>query len=296
MNIKENDKMVSVHFDSIIELMDFEPENRNNKYEFDNYINGKSRRIFGAEWLGVGATNYKEVIEKAMLGDQDIYNRALKMMSILNSGKVIPVSQHIKKVKRRKIRSDMGDELDIHKVYQGNLAQAWSKTERIEVDAKHHLVTLFLNINGNSGVKVSETIWRCALILKLANEIQQAGKSLKIIVGGMVTRALIGSSKLLTTSITVKKYNETLSPERLAAMTNIGFYRTFGFAAKHCQNLRVEDGGGRSSTIYENNMPIHLQEEVDKGHTKPVFLEGIRSQSSMINELERAFKQMKNFQ
>jgi len=294
MIIKENSEMISVHFDSMVDLMQFKPEVEKNKQIFDGYINGKSRRHYRDAWLGKVTTS-KEIVNMALLGDKETYKVALGRMEKFNSDRVSSASQHVQKIKRIKTRSDMGDELDIHKVYQGNLSHAWSKTKRIEVDVKHHLVTIFLNINGNGMVKVADTIWRCALILKLVKEIQLAGKSVKIVVGGMVCNAMIQSSKKLTTSITVKKYNETLSPERLAAMTNIGFYRVFGFAAKECQHNNVYSSGGQPLRINNSKMTIHLQEEVDKGHTKPIFLDRILNEHDAIRELKNAFQQMKSF-
>jgi len=296
MIIKENKEMVSVHFESMLELMGFKPEAAQNRINFNRLINNKKsvQNGIGKGWIGK-SEYYKDIVSMALLGDQDSYKISLKRMSELKSGTVSTKLQTIQKSKRIKTKSDMGDELDIHKVYQGNLSQAWSKTKRLEVDVKHHLVTIFLNINGSWKIKVSDTIWRCALILKLVKEIQLAGKSVKIVVGGVVCHGMEGSDKLLSTSITVKKYNEKLTPERLAAMTNIGFYRTFGFAAKECQNRVVDSSGGGSREITRDSMPIHLQEEVEKGHTKPVFLSGITTKYEAMNELSRAFEQMKSF-
>lgn len=288
--ISENENMVSIHFDSIIELMDANPESNFNRNRFNNIMNLKSD---GQRWDN--GKSSKETINLALFGDSEIYQKSLPMMEKLDSYTGKTELQRVQKVKRIKFKSDTGDELDIHKIYQGNASQAWSKTKRIEIDSKHHLVTLFLNINGSAGTKFNDTIWRCAVITKLTNELQRAGKSVKVIVGGIVTRAMRGSRKNLSISINVKKYNETLSPERLAAMSNIGFYRVFGFAAKEFQDKIINGNGGQSITACNSMMPIELKKEVEQGHTKSIFISGVTSEHEARQELKFVFNQMQNF-
>lgn len=294
MIIKENDNMVSVHFDDMISLMDFVPGNSINKKQFDVFINDrKTQHGEGSDWAG--DTHYYQIVEKALLGDSRAYEIAVSRMKTLGTGKISSESQSIRAVRRRKIKGSTGDEVDIHKVYQGILDKAWTRTVKEEIDAKHHLVTLFLMIGGNSEVKFMDTIWRCSVLLKLVEEIQRAGKSVQVIVGACLSSAMKENRKLLTVSINVKKYNESLTPERLAAMSNIGFYRTFGFAAKRCQQSTIAVSDGYPKPIGPDNMPIHLSEEVDKGFTKPVFLSGVENKHSAEAEIKNAYRQMASF-
>lgn len=290
MIVKENNEMVSVHFESILELMDFVPPAENAR-SFNSYINSNDENDQQRGFLGT-TESYKEMIKRALVGDSGAYKIAKQREEQLSIGTTKTSLQTIKKVKRKRIKSGIGDELDINKVYQGNSDTAWSKMIRIESDVKHHLVTIFVSIGGSWKLKVNDTIWRCAAILKLNNELQAAGKSVKIIVGHGYSEVMRGTRKRLTTSITVKKYNETLSPERLAAMTNIGFHRVFGFASQDCQEKQVISHRGIPHNVSEGFMPIHLEEEIKAGHTKPIFLSGITSSYGAEQELLNASQQM----
>ena len=70
MVIKENKEMVSVHFESILDLMDFQPETSTNKYEFDWYMSGGSNRHHDKKWLGRHVSTHKEIINMALLEDK----------------------------------------------------------------------------------------------------------------------------------------------------------------------------------------------------------------------------------
>ncbi len=293
----ENEKMVSIHFDSILEVMEAEEsENSNNKRRFRRLMAGRAGK---GDWYGPTNHDSKDVINHALLGDAALYENHVKDMlsqlEDLEGYRTIDYEQSIKEVKRRKIRSHFGDEIDIHKVYQGDLERAWSSTERVEVDRKHHLVTLLIDLVENSTQAVRPTLWKAAVAVFLQREIEKAGKSVRILVGSTSEGSLAGMHKTVTTSIVVKEYNQTLNFERLAAMTHLGFYRTFGFAAKVSQKHEIVDTYGRAAAMDPSNISIPLQEEIDAGHTKLVLIGGPKSLHAASLAIKNAYKQMESF-
>jgi len=115
MIVKENSEMVSVHFDSMIDLMDFVPENPNNRDVFNEYINPRYDRYGNSKWLG--GNTHKQIVEKALLGDTAVYKVRMKRMKVLEAdGEIKEKSQSVKKEKRIKRKSELCDELDINKV------------------------------------------------------------------------------------------------------------------------------------------------------------------------------------
>jgi len=293
INIIERKGMISVFFESILDLIDYMPK-RNANY-FKNQI-GTSKIRSGK----LGPTNScgKDVLNHSLLGDETLYNNYLKNKVIeldkATGYYTTDYKQTIKVVKRKVKYTDFGDEIDIHKVYRGESGIAWRKTERVEVDIKHHLVTILVDIGGSWDEEVKDTLWRASIVVKLVRDLEQAGKSVKVIIGN-VTRQVTISGKDVSTSMIVKQYNVSLPLERLAAMCNLGFRRSLGFAMTYCVEERLHSGLGQPTHITHNLMPWQLKDEEDAGHTKFVIVGRASSKRSAISELKNCYKQMKEF-
>lgn len=83
---------------------------------------------------------------------------------------------------RRTVRwADQGDSLDIHRVYSGQLDQAWRKVgPRRRVATRN--ISLFVNITINAGTDHSVMFWTGAAVLKLADMLTNAGYNVEIVV------------------------------------------------------------------------------------------------------------------
>ena len=300
-NIKENDQQVSVYFDSLLELMDYAPPSANSA-RFAAYV-GKDRTHeefygHGRDWYGSTNRTSEDVLNHALLGDEELYENLKSKIEQLNEAVgryTTDYTQHIRKVQRKKFRTDFGDEVDIHKVYQGQCDKAWTQTKRIEVDQTHHLVTILVDYCGHCGEKVEDTLWRAAVATKLVDDLVSAGKSVKLMCGSVARQAMNGSSKLLCTSIVIKNYNEGMSLARVAAMTHLGFFRSAGFAMLAAQHRKCAYNLGYPQDLKEANMPIHLKEDVEAGHTKYVPVGRISSLGQAINGLKQAYEIMRSF-
>lgn len=295
--IKTKDSLTSVHFESLVDFMQYQyPKDNVNRYNWRLYREGTDTD-HKPDWYGPTNNCSVQTLEKALAGDPELGKTIQSMWAQLDQAtgkKLVSYEQQIQVSKRRRIRSDFGDELDIHKVYQGQLDRAWSRTERVVIDSKHTLVTLFVDIGGNVGVDAVDALWRAVTTTRLVSELEAAGKSVKVVVGGSSSGALTGTGLLTTVSVVVKNYNQPLSLERLAAMTHLGFYRSFGFAAKMIFRQRVAPNLGHSISI-ANNVPVQLQEEVDEGHTRFVHIDRASSLQGAVTQLESAYEQMEKF-
>lgn len=286
---RENKKTVSCHFDSVCDLMEYTPASHQ-ATKFKEYLNNDS----GSHFLGMTNKRGADVVSHALLGDRELFSTLDNMRNKIKRNLQLGSSmQKVQRVKRKIKFNGYGDELDIHKVYQGKCDSAWRRMERIEVDKKHHLVTLFINVGGTADKNVEQSMWRAAVAVELVDQLTRAGKSVKIIVGNCSLDALVGREQVLTTSIVVKHYNERLSLERLAAMSHLGFFRTFCFAAKFAQPYKVESGLGRSTSTTGSGVPIQIQEEVNMGHTKLVHIGMVLSESGAMEQLQSCQDQMK---
>jgi len=295
-SLKENGQMISFHSDSIIEIIEGKCNSKSteNKRRYLEYMEGER----GNTWHGPTCKSAKEIIQKCLLGDHDLYEKYLKpKIKELNvKGEHSTSEQIIKKVKRKRRLGDQGNEIDIHKVYQGQIDKAWSSMERIEVSNKIHLVTLMIDYSGNSGIDATDSLWRAAVVVKIYEELELAGKSVQIVVGSATYSSSSSHSKIFTESIFIKKYNQSLSLERLAAVSHVGCFRILGFLGILSQNDEARDSLGRSVCISDKNMPVHFKEEIALGHTKFVHIGQANSKAQAINEINNCYKQMKDFQ
>jgi len=266
----------SIHFESLIDLIDTSENSvsiHDNRWAYRKHISMTDLSGKDPRWFGKGNNNYKDVMDKALSGDPAMLENLNDKISLFKKGEMENKfeSRSVKKAKRKKVRAEFGEEIDIHKVYQGQLDKAWSSHKRIEIDVEHHLVTLFVDVGGLRNEKVSDSLWRAAVAVKVADDLIKAGKSVQVVIGSSCTN-LHSEAEVVMTSIVVKKYNEPLSMERLAAMSHLGFHRTFNFGARAFSTGSISRTMGYSSDHCETIPPIQMYEDVESGSVKYIYI------------------------
>lgn len=297
-NVMNSPTMASVTFENIGQILDLKDEDifHRNRATYQRYMYSSHRNV---NWFGRGANNAQDVVKRAMLGWKEGYelveHRANELRKLVK-GDAVAYKQNSTKTKRIVEFADQGDEIDIHKVYQGNLGTAWRRTKRITVDKTHHLVTVMVDVGGNGDVKVDDSLWRAAVAWVLVEDLVAQGKSVKVIIGSSCSHLIKSDrSKEVTTDIVVKNYNEPLSPERLAGMANVGFHRVYNFCARCVLPYKINEDMGHSTATISETPPLQIQEQVKKGHTRYVYVSRSTSVRSAVKSLESCYKQMKEF-
>jgi len=133
---------------------------------------------------------------------------------------------------RKLIKSDQGDELDIHAVNRGDISRAWSSRRRLIKRGKTSL-RIVVDIGGNCGVNADSLRWRGVAGMCLA-EIMTAASYKTEIVAGFAVRGHDEEKRSDTgvVTVTVKASGTAADKGLLAASLCLsGFFRTFGFAA-----------------------------------------------------------------
>lgn len=261
--------LVSLHFESILQFMEAKPH-ENNLSLYKKLCGYNSHH-----WYGPNADTHDEVTRLGLIGDKELYNnlddKIMQLRESLGMHKR-DYKSNIPQVRRVRERAAQGDELDIHRIYQGRLDVAWGRTKREEFDQETKLVTLLIDNEDNANVKASDTLWRAAVAVLLTQELEAAGKSVRIITYGGSAGAFSGTRKLCTVTITIKEYNTSLSLDRLAAMTHVGFGRGPGFLAMTMQPYKVQSHLGGSVSYSNRLIPLQLRPEIEKGYTKVIYL------------------------
>lgn len=305
--MKENEiiddakKLISVHFSDMTEMLDIvqNPDQyfgqarmaqarQNNKYVFDINCNEVDK---SASWYGVQGRTTKQMIELSVIGDHELYSDVKKMSDQIQTSISLDDNFNIVPVKRRKrVYGDFGNEIDIHRVNQGKFESAWQKTITEKIDQEHNLICLLIDIGANCNISARDMLWTSAATLKICEIFEAAGKNVKIIVGSGATGAT-HSNYNMTVTCCVKEYNYHLNPERLAAMSHVGFFRSACFICMCLSSHRVQSNLGRHRDLCDL-VPLQLQDEVNSGKTKIVNLRRAISLSDAISSIKKAEKDL----
>lgn len=223
---------------STAEVMAATPSKENiGKYPngFDAWY-GFSKRDLG------GLTNIKELIALVNYGWKDGAKLAKKAFDELSS--IVPKTRS---VHRRKIRGDFGDELDMQRVYTGDLDTAWSKMHRrFEDGTQGNPVTILVNIGGLVGTTAEEFFWRGAVARVAAERLEAAGRRVEIIAYSY-SRGSYKTGDALT-GVLLKELDQPLNEEVLVATTaHPAFFRQFILNARLAEKAIIKPDFGATA-------------------------------------------------
>lgn len=167
-------------------------------------------------WLGVATVNeLRSVLTKG-------YPAGVAKLSKLTIGD-LPAPQDIR---RRRVRSDQGDELDMQAVFRGDLSRAWSRTKR-QSRTSVRSVSIVIDLAGNASVTSNELFWRGAAGLRLADELTTAGYSVAVYGAAGATNYTEEGSHNVCQFVEIKAEDAPMDMDRLASLTCLsGFFRT----------------------------------------------------------------------
>ena len=254
MNIRQEGRYTEVFFNSIYEIEDAKvTEPTNARRQENNERNGSSGDTTPLDWWGVHG-GYAAVKGFVSGGWRDGVEKAHAALEVLNAPR-------LKTIRRRKIRSDFGDHLDMQAVYGGNLDRAWESTHR---DAgamqQGQTVTLVVNLGAAWTVAAKDMCWKGAAATGLCDELQKSGRNVRII-GYTAQEGIYKNGGNKVVIVTLKEYQDVLNESIIAATTALaGFFRSYIFKALRVDESQVGCGRGRPSTTYKPKM---LEEESD---------------------------------
>lgn len=211
------------------------------------------RRIFNQDrpnWFGPKGFNTFSDVQKAVnKGWPDGVKKARKL------GKDIEVPP-VKSIRRRRIRGDRGDTLDIHAVNSGAFDKAWTRRGKRETSAPPQL-TMAVNLTANYTIKATALYWRGAAALKLAEMLEDSGYSLEIWAFDSTSKAFgENSSNKNRNAYLLKESGQQIFANSLISTIGLaGFFRGYGFKAINLINAKTCINYG----IPENVKPSNLE-------------------------------------
>ncbi len=250
-----------VTYNSVAEYVAAKPSRAN--WRFDQH----SGDFRGRDWLGV---NTRAEVDRIL--ERGVWPEGLERMERELHGfdDVDPA----RSIKRRARWMDQGDELDIHRVYSGQLTTAWRKTQRSSVRSSQNIVIpfpLFITYRDNA----DRLFWAGAAAIKLADLLTTAGYNV-MLVG---TTSIKFNGHRTHIKLVVKPFNAPLDISSLVtAIAFPGFSRVAGFRALTAAEHEVdtvqlggvgfeESGAGREFGVPFENQTHSLFTTVDSAST-----------------------------
>jgi hypothetical protein len=142
-------------------------------------------------------------------------------------------------VKRKARWQSEGDDLNMEKVWSGELDTAWRGMHRARRPAHGRIITIWCATNARGDLTQAQLFWRGATACILAEALEKAGYSVEIvgfsIAAGVWTSGVTHSEDGLLHfhTVTLKRHDEDLDMSRMAALTaHIATHRTITFASR----------------------------------------------------------------
>ena len=192
-------------------------------------------------------------------------------------------------LRKKRIRSDQGDELDIHAVYRGDLSRAWSKSKRQHKLGGMRSIALVCNLSCSAGEDAKNLFFRGASVLKLTEALSEAGYSVAIYAA--TGSSGVGDGFNFVQVVEIKSEDHALDVSSLASLIAMPAYKRVklhGAMLEECERRNVAGhyglGNNNSSLIADQikNLPISenafIQPEVNSKESAERWIDLVMAQ------------------
>lgn len=226
--------------------------------------------IFGRKdhWLGRYVTEPRQFFDMLRLGAPQLRDQMLRMMDSIQ----LPAAALRPELtqRRRRTRGDFGNEVDIHRVYQGRCDVAWTKIHTEKVMATgNRLVHLVIDVSGPLREHADDSLWLGAAVMRIYEALTRMGCSVAISMYG-ASVGLWHSDPVRhgMVSVLVKDYGQPLREEQLAVATHLGCFRALVCPLLSIGGtLRNIDGGmGLATSDYDLRVASAEEDEQRGGN------------------------------
>lgn len=240
VTVEKDGKTWLVNADSIVTLAELADKPYRRNTEKWNEIARRNKSPIGREtdWWGVAnAEENRRIIASGM------WPEGVKRMQAALDTLATPLPVSVRRAPRW---SDQGDELDIHRVNNGQLDSAWRRSGPRRRTGNRS-VTIMANVSINAGTSSEVLFWKGAAAMKLADVLTTAGYSVEV-AAAFATKGMDRSycqNACLTTVI--KPARAPLDLNALAVSICLaGFFRHVMFKALLAIPTDVNSGLGHS--------------------------------------------------
>jgi hypothetical protein len=170
--------------------------------------------------------------------------------------------------RRRRVRGDQGDNLDIHSVYRGQLDRAWERMGKRQVTAPP-MVSIVINSIIQADQDRTVISYRGAVGIVLCQLLERFGYRVRLVVArGGDAMTTSGSDDKFSCRATVKDYGKPLDRETVACATHPAMQRVIGirWTWAHMHKGGTMAGSGVGEALREKG-EIFISSEVTNERT-----------------------------
>ena len=226
----------------------------------------------GPSWFGAGcqtALDARRIISHGWPDGQRTMSAMLE--------KTVAIAPVPRDRRRRLTRCELGDNLDIHAVYRGQLDRAWTCAVRQEGRGPQ-MIDVCVNATGAWHIGAEELQWRGIAACVLVDRLQSAGYRVRVTVG-------VGSNDLRTAKggtvslrVVTKDHDSPLDVATAAAIAFPGFFRVpcFAWIIAHADgkvSQGICDASPRTSFPKMEPGEIAIGHDVDSESSALAFVE-----------------------
>jgi len=138
----------------------------------------------------------------------------------------------VRSIRRQPVWSSEGDDIEIQKVYNGELDTAWRTTTRVQRQGGVSHVRVVVNDTMNGDHDADDALWRGAVGCVLVDALEEAGYRVELSLYDYAKGTYVGDGPSKSLAITrIKGFDEPLDINKVAATAcNAGFLRVAMFA------------------------------------------------------------------
>lgn len=181
----------------------------------------------GKSWLGVNSIG--DVIKCVESGWPEGLEQIKSVLENIEAPE-LPV------LRRKRARGSFGDEVDMQRVYAGDLDRAWSTLVREEENSKYgyQTATLLVDVGSSGGYTSQQRLWAGACAIAISDALEKSGRPVRIVAYNTCSDLTPETSRGSGVFVTVKEQGQRIDKEKLAATLCLaGFHRYYIFKAKY---------------------------------------------------------------
>lgn len=179
-----------------------------------------------AGWYGIQgkAARLADVASLISTGWTDGLRRAEDARNKIDTSRLTPKDR-----RRRILRTDMGDAVDMGAVYAGRFNTAWTRATR-QTGLGPQKVDILCNSICSGADDADVLFWRGAAVVSLVDALESAGYMVRVVVGFGGRHWAGDGSGRISCRITVKNYDMPMDPATASSVILPGFFRGLGHA------------------------------------------------------------------
>jgi hypothetical protein len=263
---------------------------RANPYRWDESV---MRPRNGHRWLGcqdpsTAVSNIDNGWPQLL---KEVKSRTDAIRSQIELGEVEALNVEVRR--RKKKRGDHGDTLDMNRVWSGHVDTAWErpvKTSRLTATQRYAII--YADLWVLAMVSAEETLWRAAAINFIVTELTRMGVHTEVWSGGAGHSTYHDGPNNLWFGVKVKDFTQPLNEERLAVLSHVAFFRTYGFGMMFGAPFTATSGLGYPSN---RGMVKPLRDRESAGE-RVVRIGNVLNQRSAVVEITRVLNSFKGAQ